>query len=196
MGEKARKFTNVFVKNFGDDLDDVKLGEMFSQYGKITSCKVMTSEEGKAKGFGFVAFEDATCAEKAVEELHNKEINGKVLYVGRAQKKGERQMELKKKFEALKMERLNRYQGVNLYVKNLDDSIDDERLRKEFAPFGSITSAKVLDENGSVSCFRVVAASMTASSRGRVKNFPVSSKLYREAKSTFKVAYVSSSRGS
>lgn len=41
------------------------------------------------------------------------------------------------------MERLNRYQGVNLYVKNLDDSIDDERLRKEFAPFGTITSAKV-----------------------------------------------------
>lgn len=36
------------------------------------------------------------------------------------------------------------FQGVNLYVKNLDDGIDDERLRKEFAPFGTITSAKVL----------------------------------------------------
>lgn len=35
-------------------------------------------------------------------------------------------------------------QGVNLYVKNLDDGIDDERLRKEFAPYGTITSAKVL----------------------------------------------------
>lgn len=35
------------------------------------------------------------------------------------------------------------FQGVNLYVKNLDDSIDDERLRKEFAPYGTITSAKV-----------------------------------------------------
>lgn len=34
-------------------------------------------------------------------------------------------------------------QGVNLYVKNLDDSIDDERLRTEFAPYGTITSAKV-----------------------------------------------------
>lgn len=36
------------------------------------------------------------------------------------------------------------FQGVNLYVKNLDDSIDDERLRKEFAPYGTITSAKVI----------------------------------------------------
>mgnify|MGYP000939409942 CR=1 FL=1 len=65
------------------------------------------------------------------------------LYVGRAQKKAERQQELRRRFEQMKIERLNRYQGVNLYVKNLDDSIDDERLRKEFTPFGTIMSAKV-----------------------------------------------------
>lgn len=80
---------------------------------------------------------------QAVTTLNGKETNGKVLYVGRAQKKSERQAELKNKFEQIKMERMSRYQGVNLYVKNLDDAIDDERLRKEFAPYGTITSARV-----------------------------------------------------
>jgi len=148
MGEKAKRFTNVYVKNFGDDLDDEKLYEIFSQFGKITSHRVMCNEDGKSKGFGFVAFEDPEAAEKAVGEYNQKEINGKMIYVGRAQKRGERQAELKKKFEQIKMERLNRYQGVNLYIKNLDDTIDDERLRKEFSNYGTITSAKVMTEDG------------------------------------------------
>lgn len=80
---------------------------------------------------------------QASDTLNGTEINGRTVYCGRAQKKAERQAELKEKFERLKMERINRYQGVNLYVKNLDDNIDDERLRKEFSQFGTITSAKV-----------------------------------------------------
>ncbi|XP_050314604.1 polyadenylate-binding protein 4-like [Anthonomus grandis grandis] len=149
LGEKAKLFTNVYVKNFGEDLSEEQLRNMFEKYGKITSYKIMNKDDGKSKGFGFVAFESPDAAEGAVEALNGKEIvEGKPLYVGRAQKKAERQQELKRRFEALKMERLNRYQGVNLYVKNLDDTIDDERLRKEFAPFGTITSAKVMMEEG------------------------------------------------
>jgi len=145
LGEKAKKFTNVYVKNFGEELGDEKLKEIFSKFGKITSYKIMAEEGGKGKGFGFVSFEDSESAEKAVDELNGTEvITGKTMFVGRAQKKAERQQELKKKFELLKLERLNRYQGVNLYVKNLDDSIDDEILRKEFSPYGTITSAKVM----------------------------------------------------
>lgn len=144
LGEKAKLFTNVYIKNFGEDLSEEELREMFEKYGRITSYKIMSKDDGKSKGFGFVAFEDPEAAERAVAELNGKEIvEGKTMYVGRAQKKAERQQELRRRFEQLKMERMNRYQGVNLYVKNLDDTIDDERLRKEFTLFGTITSAKV-----------------------------------------------------
>ncbi|XP_053966264.1 polyadenylate-binding protein [Anastrepha ludens] len=150
LGEKAKLFTNVYVKNFGEDFDDEKLKELFEPFGKITSYKVMLKEDGKSKGFGFVAYETTEAAEAAVDALNGKEMgDGKVLYVARAQKKAERQQELKRKFEELKKKRQESVFGVNLYVKNLDDSIDDERLRKEFSVFGTITSAKVMtDEEG------------------------------------------------
>merc|ERR1711988_77364 len=148
LGEKARRFTNVFVKNICEEYDEDQLTVMFSKYGKISSVKVMKSEEGKSKGFGFVSFDTPEEAQEACDELNGKDLEGKTMYCGRAQKKAERQAELKKKFEQLKQERMNRYQGVNLYVKNLDDTIDDERLRKEFAPYGTITSAKVMCEEG------------------------------------------------
>ncbi|XP_021950672.1 polyadenylate-binding protein 4-like [Folsomia candida] len=148
LGEKAKRFTNVYIKNFPDGLGEEKLRDLFESFGKITSYKVMSDETGKSRCFGFVAFEDAEAAEEAVNQLNGKEMDGKTVYVGRAQKKNERQQELRRKFEQLKMERLNRYQGVNLYVKNLDDTIDDEKIRKEFAPYGTITSAKVMIEEG------------------------------------------------
>ncbi|KAM5157649.1 polyadenylate-binding protein 1 [Mantella aurantiaca] len=148
LGARAKEFTNVYIKNFGEDMDDERLKEMFGKYGPALSVKVMTDDGGKSKGFGFVSFERHEDAQKAVDEMNGKDMNGKAIYVGRAQKKVERQTELKRKFEQMKQDRITRYQGVNLYVKNLDDGIDDERLRKEFSPFGTITSAKVMMEGG------------------------------------------------
>ncbi|KAF3816203.1 hypothetical protein GH733_014376 [Mirounga leonina] len=148
LGAKAKEFTNVYIENFGEEVDDESLKELFSQFGKTLSVKVMRDPSGKSKGFGFVSYEKHEDANKAVEEMNGKEISGKVILVGRAQKKVERQAELKRKFEHLKQERISRYPGVNLYIKNLDDTIDGEKLRKEFSPFGSITSAKVMLADG------------------------------------------------
>ena len=72
--------------------------------------QLMKTDEEKNKGFGFVSFEDASAAEAACDDLNGKEVSGKTIYVGRAQKKAERQMELKKKFEQMKIERMTRYQ--------------------------------------------------------------------------------------
>uniref|UniRef100_V9KMS2 Polyadenylate-binding protein n=3 Tax=Callorhinchus milii TaxID=7868 RepID=V9KMS2_CALMI len=147
-GTRVLEYTNVYIKNFGDDMDNGRLRDIFNLFGKTQSVRVMTDERGRSRGFGFVNFEKHEDARMAVAEMNGKEINSRSVYVGRAQKKMERQSELKRRFELMKQERISRYQGVNLYVKNLDDGIDDECLRKEFSPFGTITSAKVMTDGG------------------------------------------------
>ncbi|CAN9515491.1 unnamed protein product [Ophioblennius macclurei] len=147
FGSKAMKFTNIYIKNFGEDYTDDKLKELFSEFGKTLSVRVMKDEKGSSRGFGFVNYAHHEDAQRAVDEMNGREIDGKVLYVGRAQKRVERQGELKRQFDQMKQERIQRYQGVNLYVKNLDDTIDDDRLRKEFSPYGTITSAKVMTDS-------------------------------------------------
>ncbi|KAJ8780828.1 hypothetical protein J1605_000871 [Eschrichtius robustus] len=159
LGAKAKEFTNVYIKNFGEEVDDESLKELFSPFGKTLSVKVMRDPSGKSKGFGFMSYKKHKDANKAVEEMNGKEISGKVIFVDHAQNKVERQAELKRKFEQLKQERISHYQGVNLYIKNLDDTIDDEKLRKKFSPFGSISSAKVMLEDGRSKGFAFVCFS-------------------------------------
>jgi RNA recognition motif-containing protein len=43
----------------------------------------MQDDKNKSKGFGFINFVDADGANKAVEGMIGKEINGKSLYAGR-----------------------------------------------------------------------------------------------------------------
>ncbi|KAK9875010.1 hypothetical protein WA026_005820 [Henosepilachna vigintioctopunctata] len=148
IGEKAKLYSNIYIKNFGNHFNDELLYQTFSKFGKITSSVVMKNMDGSSKGFGFVAYEEPKAAEHAVKEMNNREINGCCLYVGRAQKKNERLNELRKVYEQMKLERYARFQSVNLYVKNLDDSFDDDKLCKEFSQFGTISSAKVMFEQG------------------------------------------------
>jgi polyadenylate-binding protein len=106
-------------------------------------------------GFGFVNYVEHDSAASAVDALNGQEfktsLNGEeitqALYVGRAQKKAERERELRNKFEAEKMDRISKFQGVNLYVKNLDDTVTDDILRDEFATMGTITSARVMKDS-------------------------------------------------
>ncbi|KAF4102685.1 hypothetical protein G5714_015568 [Onychostoma macrolepis] len=148
MQARNKEFTNIFIKNFGTDVDDEMLTEMFSKFGPTLSVRVMTDEKGSSRGFGFASFESHSDARRAVEELNRTELSGRRVFVGRAQKRRERQAELKRRFEQIQQERIMRCQGVNLYVKNLSDSVDSEWLLREFSPYGNITSAKVMTDGG------------------------------------------------
>eukprot|EP01114_Cavostelium_apophysatum_P003178 TRINITY_DN1294_c0_g1_i1.p1 TRINITY_DN1294_c0_g1~~TRINITY_DN1294_c0_g1_i1.p1 ORF type:complete len:608 (-),score=202.04 TRINITY_DN1294_c0_g1_i1:50-1873(-) len=147
----GKKFTNIYINNLQESVTDEELQKMFEGFGTVKSCVIMKDDAGKSKGFGFINYENAEEAGKAVDEMNGKDFNGKSLFVGRAQKKSEREGELRRKFELMKMEHMAKYQGVNLYVKNLDDDMDDSKLLSIFGQFGTITSAKVMYDSKGVS---------------------------------------------
>jgi len=138
------KYTNVFVKNLPDSVDQEGLERLAEEHGPVTSAVLMVDDDGKSRGFGFVNYEEASSAASAVAHLNGREMDGKTVFAGRAQKKAEREAELKARFDDLRAERIAKYQGMNLYVKNLADGVDDDGLRAEFAAYGTITSAKVM----------------------------------------------------
>lgn len=146
--ERLEKFTNVYVKHFPADISDEGLRDVFKEFGDIQNAAVSRNAEGESKGFGFVNFVSHEAASKAVEEMNGKKLDpaneeAKPLYVSRAQKKSEREAQLK----SARQERANKYQGLNLYVKNLDETVSDEKLREVFANYGDITSAKVMRDD-------------------------------------------------
>ncbi|KAI5598167.1 hypothetical protein BDE02_02G114600 [Populus trichocarpa] len=144
------KFNNIYVKNLAESTTDEDLKSIFEEHGAITSAVVMRDADGKSKCFGFVNFENVDDAAKAVEALNGKKFDDKEWYVGKAQKKSERELELKGRFEQ-SLESVEKYLAVNLYIKNLDDSVNDEKLKELFSDFGTITSCKVMHDPSGIS---------------------------------------------
>ncbi|XP_059279939.1 polyadenylate-binding protein 5 isoform X1 [Lycium ferocissimum] len=145
------KFTNIYVKNLPETTSDEDLKKLFEKYGTITSALVMKDTNGKTRCFGFVNFETSESAASAVEQLNGSSLNEKVLFVAKAQKKSEREADLRAKFEQERASRFEKLKGANLYLKNLDDSVNDENLKELFAEYGTITSCKVMHDAKGVS---------------------------------------------
>ena len=93
------KFTNLYVKNLDESVTDDTLQKVFGEIGTLSSAIVMKDEEGKSKGFGFVNYENSEDAHAAVEKLNGHKHEETEWEVTKAQKKAEREAELKAKFE-------------------------------------------------------------------------------------------------
>jgi len=118
-----QSFTNVFVKNLAGETTKEQLDAFFAKFGAVTSSMVSATKDDATKAFGFVNFAAPEEAAAAIEQANGAELNGRKLFVARAQKKEEREKELRDRFEQLKQERQKKYAGVNLYVKNLSDEV-------------------------------------------------------------------------
>ena len=81
---------NIFVSNINYATKNYKLQELFSEFGDVQSCKIITDREtGKSRGFGFVEMSDEEGGQ-AIESLNGKEFNGKELNVSEAKPREEK----------------------------------------------------------------------------------------------------------
>jgi RNA recognition motif-containing protein len=72
----------LIVLNLPRSLSETDLVNLFETYGTITACNLVMDEETAAsKGFGFVEMAHSEEAEKAVEELHGRKIDGRKIRV-------------------------------------------------------------------------------------------------------------------
>ncbi|MCX7866152.1 RNA recognition motif domain-containing protein [Limisphaera sp. VF-2] len=83
--------TRLFVGNLSYQTMESDLQEYFSQVGVVTSVNVMFDRvTGKSRGFAFVEFATPEEAARAVEQLHNREFQGRTLTVNIARPREDR----------------------------------------------------------------------------------------------------------
>lgn len=145
------RYTNLYMKNLDQSVTDQLLTDKFSEFGTITHLVVSRDDDGNSRGFGFVNFESADDAKRATEQMNGIQLGSKVLYVARAQKKAEREQILQRQFEEKRREQIQKYKGSNVYVKNVDDAVDNDELRELFSQCGTITSVKLMNDDKGIS---------------------------------------------
>jgi len=136
----------------------------------VTSVFVPRDEAGKPKGFAYVDYYNIVnqeaahaSAEAAVAALHSQlkfpQEDGieKLLYVARHIPSQTREREKKIKKDVLKVDNINRSQGMNVYVKNFPDTLKTEEFMGLFAKFGQVTKGDIMRDDAGVSkCFGFV----------------------------------------
>lgn len=131
-GIKDRVTGNIFVKNLPADYKSKELYDLFVPYGKIFSCRVKYTADGKCKGYGYVQFDTKEAAEKAMAAVNGKEVKGAKIEVG--------------PFKARESRNSSITMYNNLFVKCIPKKYTGEQLRALFTTYGEIVSAVVIKE--------------------------------------------------
>ena len=81
----------IYVGNLSYKASENELGNLFSQYGEVSSVKIMTDKfTGRSKGFGFIEMSDNGAGTKAIEALHQTDFKERKLIVNEARPREER----------------------------------------------------------------------------------------------------------
>ena len=83
--------SKIYVGNLPYSVTDSTLESNFSEFGAVTSAKVMMDRDtGRSKGFGFVEMASAEVAQAAITGLHGMSVDGRSIVVNLARPREDR----------------------------------------------------------------------------------------------------------
>ncbi|XP_043243972.1 RNA-binding motif, single-stranded-interacting protein 2-like isoform X3 [Amphibalanus amphitrite] len=117
--------TNLYIRGLGPNTTDEDLRNMCHGLGQINSTKaIIDKSTGHCKGYGFVDFDTAEAAQKAVKQLVGKNIQAQ-------------------------MARQQEQDPTNLYITNLPASFTERELEALLQRHGTVISTRILrDDRG------------------------------------------------
>lgn len=82
----------LYLGNLPFSMTEDAVRELCSEHGEVTDVKLITDfNTGRSRGFAFVEFASTSEAEAAIEALHEKEVDGRQLFVKVARPKAPRE---------------------------------------------------------------------------------------------------------
>ncbi|KAG5618011.1 hypothetical protein H5410_017835 [Solanum commersonii] len=133
--EEPPEDAKLFVGNLPYDIDSEGLAQLFQQAGVVEIAEVIYNREtDRSRGFGFVTMSTVEEAEKAVVLYNRYDLNGRLLTVNKAARRGSQPERPPRTFQPT----------YRIYVGNIPWDIDDARLEQVFSEHGKVISARVV----------------------------------------------------
>lgn len=125
MGDESP--TNLIINYLPQTLTDDEYRSMFLSIGPIKSAKIIRDRAtGYSYGFGFVDYQHAADADRAIATLNGLQLQNKRIKVAKARMGSEN------------------IKGANLYIRSLPVTWTENELNKLFESFGKIIQSRVL----------------------------------------------------
>jgi len=125
---------SLYIGNLSERVPEPLMYEIFSSVGPVESCKLIKDKlTGESCGYGFIDYYDHRTAALALSSFNGRFIYGVELKVNWAFANGQKE------------DTTNHH---HIFVGDLSVEVDDKALYAAFAPFGSISDARVMAEAG------------------------------------------------
>uniref|UniRef100_A0A671YBV9 Probable RNA-binding protein 19 n=1 Tax=Sparus aurata TaxID=8175 RepID=A0A671YBV9_SPAAU len=140
--EESAPGSTLFIKNLNFDTTEEKLQETFSKCGKVKSCSISKKRDKTGKmlsmGYGFVQFQTAEAAQKALRQLQHCSVDDHQLEL-KVSERATRTTEVSRK----KKQAEKKQTGSKILVRNVPFQASVREIRELFCTFGELKTVRL-----------------------------------------------------